>query len=90
MTKLPEQKIEEIIVTKTGNILSTRKNHDKEAALKLWQELDAFVSCKRNSLSPKVLDLVLQLEFFMEEHPETEWNDVVNAYYLAKKSLLEA
>jgi len=72
----------------TGDILEAYKNHGTEAALKLWQELDTFVSGKRNGLSPKGLDLVLQLEFFMEEHPETEWNDVVNAYYSAKASLL--
>jgi hypothetical protein len=80
-------KWEKELITRTEVILRSYESDGADAAFKLWQELDRLISGKRNMLSREVLDLVLQLEFFMENHPETEWNDVVNTFYLAKKSL---
>jgi hypothetical protein len=89
MPKFQAKKLEANIIAKTGDILEVCKSQGKEAAFDLYRDFDAFIAGKRDALSPSVLDLVLQLEFFMEEHPETEWNDVVNAYYAAKASLLQ-
>jgi hypothetical protein len=81
---MPNTDLEKVIVAKAGDIIPAWENEGAGAALKLWRDLDQFIAGKRNALSPEVQDLVLQLEFFMEGHPESELGDLQHALHCAR------
>jgi hypothetical protein len=75
---------EKEIVNRAAAVLFSYENASPQEALKLWQELDGMIGKKRDSLSEEVLDLILHLEFFMENHPETDLSDLAHALYVAQ------
>jgi hypothetical protein len=81
---MPNKELEKEIVAKAEDIIHARENEGEEAALGLWQSLDQSIVGKRNTLSPEVLDLVLQLEFFIEGHPESDLSDLQHVLYCAR------
>jgi hypothetical protein len=78
------KELEREIVRRAETILPIYENEGADAAFKQWQEIDQLTTGKRKMLSAEILDLVLQLEFLLEGHPESDLSDLNHALYVAK------
>lgn len=73
-----EKEIAHTIVEKAEKIISVYETEGKAAARELWKDLDASVP-DREELSDEDLDLMTELEFFLDESPAGDMKKVKQA-----------
>ena len=81
------QFIEEV-VRKAEAILSIREEEGIEPARALWNVLDKETNELRGDLPSHVFDLIIQVEFLMEDDPMADISEAKHCLYLSKSSLL--
>jgi hypothetical protein len=77
----------EEVVRKAEAILSIREEEGLEPARALWNVLDKETNEMRGDLPPYVFDLIIQVEFLLEEDPMADMSEAKHTLYLAKSSL---
>lgn len=89
MAKMEDNKMmENRIVCEADVVLKMYETEGANSAIARWREFDeSVVAGNRNRLSAPVLDLVLELEFFLEGNHEVEFSDLLHSLYVARVSL---
>jgi hypothetical protein len=82
-----DKDLEAKILAKADEILRIYESEGEAASYELWLTLDSLTALKRNILREEFFDLLTQLEFFMEGHPESDLGDLRHALYVAQATV---
>lgn len=77
------------IIKRVETLLLECEQSGIDATRPLWEEIDHITAPARGVLSPLFLDLIITLEFLMEEDETVGIGDAQEALQFAKKELLD-